>query len=277
MTDKKTDVWMPLWIGAYLADTMKLTTIQHGAYFLLLIAYWRERKPLEDNDDELRSITKLERAEWKRNRPVLEKFFRVADGVWWHKRVEQEIADADKRSKAASSKASKAAQARWEQPEKDAPSIAPSIAKSNAQGVLAPCPTPSPIEEKDPKGSSSTAGAAAAALTPVQPSCPHERVRALYHEVLPALPSAKLWGNDRQAALRARWGEMLKLKGWTTTDEGLEWFRRFFEAVADDDWLMGRTTRSQGHEGWECSIDYLLSPKGFRKVFESAGRARVAA
>jgi uncharacterized protein YdaU (DUF1376 family) len=94
-TEKKTDMWMPLWIGAYLADTMKLTTLQHGAYLQLLIAYWRERKPLADIDDELRSITKLERAEWKRNRPVLAQFFRVGDGVWWHKRVEAEIAIAD--------------------------------------------------------------------------------------------------------------------------------------------------------------------------------------
>lgn len=108
--EKKTDVWMPLWIGAYLADTMKLTTIQHGAYFLLLIAYWRERKPLADVDDELRSITKLERAEWRRNKPVLAQFFRVGDGVWWHKRVEAEIAIADGRRDQSSSGGG----ARWE-------------------------------------------------------------------------------------------------------------------------------------------------------------------
>lgn len=150
--DKKTDAWMPLWIGAYLADTMHLTTLQHGAYFLLLIAYWREREPLADNDDELRSITKLERAEWKRNRAVLAKFFTVADGVWWHKRVEAEIAAADKRSKASTAKAEKAAGARWNKCSDDASSNAPSIPQAVLEDVLEVCPTPSPIP--NPPGSS---------------------------------------------------------------------------------------------------------------------------
>lgn len=149
VADKKTDNWMPLWIGAYLADTMKLTTLQHGAYFLLLIAYWRERKALADVDDELRSITKLDRAEWKRNKPVLSAFFKVGNGVWWHKRVEEEIAAANARSEKASGKASKAAQARWTDRPKHAPDDAPSNAPSMPQALLKDmheeCPTPLPI------------------------------------------------------------------------------------------------------------------------------------
>lgn len=141
---KKVDVWMPLWIGAYLADTMKLTTIQHGAYLLLLIAYWRERKPLADIDDELRSITKLERAEWKRNRPVLAQFFRVGDGIWWHKRVEAEIQAAEARAKKSSEKASKAAQARWGDKGKQPSSNAPSMPQALPEDMHEECPTPSP-------------------------------------------------------------------------------------------------------------------------------------
>lgn len=140
----KTDAWMPLWIGAYLADTMKLTTLQHGAYFLLLISYWRERSPLADDDEELRSITKTDKAEWKRLRPVLAKFFRVADGVWWHKRVEAEIAAADERSKKSSEKAKKAAEARWGAGDKHAASNAPSMPQALPKDVLEECPTPSP-------------------------------------------------------------------------------------------------------------------------------------
>lgn len=63
MADEKIDAWMPLWIGRYLANTMKLTTAQHGAYLLLLIAYWRNAAPLVDDDDQLRSITKTEKGE----------------------------------------------------------------------------------------------------------------------------------------------------------------------------------------------------------------------
>lgn len=138
---KKTDAWMPLWIGAYLADTMRLTTIQHGAYLLLLMAYWREELPLPDDDEELRAITKTERAEWKKMRPVLAKFFVVANSVWWHKRVEEELAAAKVRASKASSKARAAADARWGNASKQSSSNAPSMQQALHKDVLDECPT----------------------------------------------------------------------------------------------------------------------------------------
>ena len=140
-----------MWIGAYLADTMHLTTLQHGAYFLLLIAYWRERAALPDDDDQLRSITKLERSEWRATRPVLAKFFKVDAGVWWHKRVEHEIAVAEARSKKAAEKASKAAQARWGASPEQSTSNAPSIPQALPKKVLEECPTPSPTSSPSSK------------------------------------------------------------------------------------------------------------------------------
>ena len=154
--EKKTDAWMPFWIGAYLADTMAFTTEQHGAYLLLILAYWRERAALPDDDEALRGITKMDRAAWKRVRPVLARKFRVADGLWWHKRIELEIAAADARSKKASEKAAKAAQARWQaQPEQttsNAPSNAPSMPGALLEHVHEECPTPSPISLSSPSG-----------------------------------------------------------------------------------------------------------------------------
>ena len=151
-TENKTDAWMPLWIGAYLADTMRLTTAQHGGYLLLLMAYWRDREPLPDDDEELRSITKTDRTEWKKMRPVLAKFFRIGDGVWWHKRVEEEMAIADARQVAAQKKAKAGADARWGKSQKDASGNAPSMPQALPEDVPKLCPTPSPTPIGIPTG-----------------------------------------------------------------------------------------------------------------------------
>lgn len=163
MAQEKVDAYMPLWIGAYLADTLTFTTLQHGAYFLLLMAYWRERAPLPDDDDALRAITKLERADWKRVRPILAKKFKVADGVWWHKRVELELDDALQRKAKATAKAKGAAEARWGKDAKQSSSNARSYARSDARSI------PDGMHEESPTTSTtppSIQGRAAASPPP---------------------------------------------------------------------------------------------------------------
>lgn len=143
---------MPLWIGAYLADTQHLSRDEHGAYLLMLMAYWRARTALPDDDKRLAAIAKATPTEWHRLRPVLAEFFVVENGVWLQKRVEREMASADARSAKAAAKAQGAAQARWKQQgeqfsgnaSSNAPSIPASNAQSNAHAMLGPCPTPSP-------------------------------------------------------------------------------------------------------------------------------------
>jgi uncharacterized protein YdaU (DUF1376 family) len=149
MSEEKVDAWMPLWIGAYLADTMRLTTTQHGAYLLLLFAYWRNRGPLEDDHDDLSSIVKASPSEWKKLRPKIEKFFTVEDGHWVHSRADKELASAGLRKANATAKAQAAAEARWGKNRKhsqgqsleECSEHAPSI----AQALHEDCPTPSPI------------------------------------------------------------------------------------------------------------------------------------
>lgn len=89
------DSFMPLYIGDYLRDTLRLTTIQHGAYFLLICAYWAADDPLPDDDDALAAITKMSVPDWKKIRPVLSGFFQVDKGLWHHKRVDSELCNAN--------------------------------------------------------------------------------------------------------------------------------------------------------------------------------------
>lgn len=142
---RKTDAWMPLWIGAYLADTQHLTRDEHGAYFLLMMAYWRNKGPLQDDNKRLSSIVKASPKEWKELRPVLVEFFTVADGAWRHKRIDAELTSANDRQDAAQRKAKAGADARWGRLPKHPPSDAPSMPQALPEDVHEECPTPSPL------------------------------------------------------------------------------------------------------------------------------------
>ena len=41
--------YMQLYVADYLADTMHLTTEEHGAYLLLIMNYWQTGKPIKEN------------------------------------------------------------------------------------------------------------------------------------------------------------------------------------------------------------------------------------
>jgi uncharacterized protein YdaU (DUF1376 family) len=133
--NKKADIWMPLYIGDYLADTARLTTEQHGAYLLLLMDYWRSGK-LPDNDQVLAQITKMTPDAWSNAKAMLMQYFSIEQGYWVHKRVEQEILDAAENKDKKHQRAVKAADARWKKSKNDA--------TSNANAMLKECPSPSP-------------------------------------------------------------------------------------------------------------------------------------
>jgi uncharacterized protein YdaU (DUF1376 family) len=141
------DAWRPQWIGDELAETARLSTEQFGAYQLLLMAYWRNRGPLPDDDEELATITRLGRAGWKKQRAKIALLFVVENGVWRHLNLDAEWAQSMALAQKRKAKAIKAADARWGQAElplDDAPSNAPSNAPSTPGALLEECPSPSP-------------------------------------------------------------------------------------------------------------------------------------
>lgn len=79
--------WMPFYIGDYLQDTGHLTTLQHGAYMLLIMHCWQKER-LPDSAAERAAIARLTPAKWEAIGGPVEAFFQ-ADGT--HKRVQKEI------------------------------------------------------------------------------------------------------------------------------------------------------------------------------------------
>ena len=135
----KISAWMPVYIGDYLGDTTRLSTEQHGAYLLLLFDYWRNGAPPLD-DAVLCQITKLKMAQWQRHKPALLAMFQVEEGRLVHPRVDAERVKASSHQERRSNKASKAARARWDGANDDAPVACSKHPPSNAPE----CPPPSP-------------------------------------------------------------------------------------------------------------------------------------
>lgn len=83
--------YLPLYISDYQADTSHLTTVEHGAYLLLIMNYWQRGQPLPNDDRKLARIAGLGPREWKRVRETLSEFFKVDCSNWFHSRLESEL------------------------------------------------------------------------------------------------------------------------------------------------------------------------------------------
>ena len=174
----KGDTWMPFYIGDYLADTMRLTTIQHGAYMLLMMEYWRQG-PLPDDDSELAAIAKMERKQWDKDaRSAVRRFFVLQDdGLLHQKRLDAERAktatNIEQKSAAgkASAEARAAAKAERSRTSEQAPVQRPFNGCSTGvatedQRLGNPSPSPSPVSSDEDTPSLRSGGAARACRLP---------------------------------------------------------------------------------------------------------------
>ena len=91
------------------------------------------------------------------------------------------------------------------------------------------------------------------------PNCPHDLIVQSYHDVLPELPRVKLMDSKgRKTKIADFWKWALTstrtngTRRATTAEEALTWVKAYFERARSNDFIMGRTQRSAGHEGWRC-------------------------
>ena len=110
---QKVDIWMPLYVGDYLASTSHLSTEEHGAYLLLLMHYWKTGKPLPDDDKKLANIARLSPDDWLNIKQTISEFFVIDNGEWSQQRLERDRERAIHNRRVASEKGHKGANTRW--------------------------------------------------------------------------------------------------------------------------------------------------------------------
>ncbi|QXG34015.1 DUF1376 domain-containing protein [Pseudomonas viridiflava] len=81
--------YMQLYVADYLADTMHLTTEEHGAYLLLIFNYWQTGKPIPVT--RLARIARLSNERWTDVERSLNEFFNERDNEWVHDRIERDL------------------------------------------------------------------------------------------------------------------------------------------------------------------------------------------
>jgi uncharacterized protein YdaU (DUF1376 family) len=109
---------MQLYVADYLADTMHLTTEEHGAYLLLIFNYWQTGKAIPVS--RLARIARLSDERWTVVERSLNEFFNERSGEWVHARIERDldaVRDAQNQRSAAG-KASAAARKAAAKPQK---------------------------------------------------------------------------------------------------------------------------------------------------------------
>lgn len=251
----KPDVWMPLYIGDYLSDTMHLTTEQHGAYLLLIMAYWKNGGPLPASPTQLAAICRMPVDAWSIAQAVLENFFEVtSDGKWLSKRVEKEMHAAGQKKAKASQKAANAAAARWDKISVDAPSITQAMPEHMLEEC--PSPSPSPLKDKDQKHCDQQAESRAK-------SVPFERIRTIYNEVCSGtLPEALKLDKKRQSNIRKCWS--MEVSGVQPFRSADFWKQYFTDCLADPHWT-GTNDR-----GWRADLEFLTRETSVLKVLERA-------
>lgn len=133
---QRSDIWMPIYWGDYARDTGHLSDAHHGAYLMLIKHYWVTGAPLPDDDELLSRIACAESlAKWRKRKPVIMAFFYLKNGLWHHKRVDQELALAAERS----AKGRAAANKRWgNQP--DSQNDASAYARASIEQRASICP-----------------------------------------------------------------------------------------------------------------------------------------
>jgi len=167
------------------------------------------------------------------------------------------------------------------------------LRNANALRVLAAraaSTTDAPPEPKKSKSSSKEPPKEQASSSDKLPSCPYQEIVKLYHEILPELPQCRVLNETRKNYIRTRWREIISKpellaifvsengnNNLSTREKGLLWFKRYFQHVADSDFLTGKVPPSKGrNKPFIADLEWLMRPNNFAKVLEGRYHSRAS-
>ena len=250
---------MPLYIGDYLKDTAHLTTIEHGAYFLLLMHAWTQGGELPADPKRLRVIAKMSLREWRSSESQLMLFWDNVDGVLRNPRLDRELANARANSeqRKAAGKASAEARSRNKKGQREVNGRSTSVAtpvSTEGQQNSRPSPSPSPIKkEREEELRSSPARA------------PCEEAVKVWNEIC-----GPIHGN----VLKLTETRRKHLRNRLLSDLGgdIARWRAYCQAINRSAFLSGG-----GDRGWVADFDWALQAGNLIKVREGKydGRLKV--
>lgn len=252
---KKTKIWMPIYIGDYLADTMHLSAEEHGAYILLIMHYWREGGAIDFDKKMIQNICKIS---GKKCEKIID-FFEVKGDKLFHKRIDEELAVAMEKkaeSKARTAAATAARQAKRESKKqnddsrnvpktKNVTSNVTLNVKDNVTMSPSPSPSPSSSEDlfKDANASSSE-------------RADYQFFMDSWNNAMEGvLPSVGKLNDSRKKTIRLRFQNELN------SEKG-EWLA-YLARVKASDFLCGRTDTE-----FQASFDWVLKPSNMLKIME---------
>lgn len=230
---------IPLFADAYLADTMHLTTEEHGAYMLLLMAAWRQDDCSLPNDDKkLSRIVGMTPRRWKAIRATMMEFWTVENDRIYQQRLRKERGYVRQKSQ----QNSEAAKKRWEtqDTENKQPDQCERISERNA-----PPPPPTVVEEETDVSSDARGD-------PAQQECGEVVDHWNTVAVSAGRPAIRKLSEKRRKACKAR-----------LRDEGLDAIKRAIDRIPKSAFLRGDVGDWNG-----ADIDFLLRPDSVTKILE---------
>lgn len=98
--------YMQLYVADYLADTAHLSTLEHGAYLLLMFNYWQRGESFKAKNEQtlnkrLASVARMSGDEWEIVRETLAEFFETSETEWRHRRIERDLEAVNSKSEKA--------------------------------------------------------------------------------------------------------------------------------------------------------------------------------